>query len=81
MENDEHILLIDDDKSLLKSYTLILTGLGYQVDSNHDPLEALKKFENNATDYDLIISDIHYCEKTGKATVPIAREGCFETIC
>ncbi|MBF0515842.1 MAG: PAS domain S-box protein [Nitrospirae bacterium] len=57
------ILIIDDDKSLLKSSMTILKVEGYYVDAEHDSRIALERIIT--VNYDLIISDIKMPDITG----------------
>lgn len=51
------VLLVDDDRDVLFTFHTILTSQGILVDSYHEPLEALKHF-NDHEYYDLVILDI-----------------------
>lgn len=50
------ILIIDDEKSIRKTLTEILTYEGYKIDEAGDGEEGLKKFKEKA--YDLVLCDI-----------------------
>jgi DNA-binding NtrC family response regulator len=52
-----HILLADDEESILKVLSLDLKEEGYAVDSANSGKEAIKKLEES--DYDLIITDLN----------------------
>lgn len=74
-KGDERILLIDDETSLVKLLRMMLERLGYTVESNTCPLEALEHFRENKDRYDLIITDMTMPQMTGEQLV-----GAFLTI-
>ena len=47
-KNKPHLLLVDDDKSLLRLLTIRLEGEGYQVTAVEDGNAALRKLQNDA---------------------------------
>lgn len=51
-----HLLLVDDDKSLLRLLTIRLEGEGYRVTAVEDAQAALKKIRGE--DYDVVLSDL-----------------------
>jgi PAS domain S-box-containing protein len=53
----ERILLVDDDKDLLFSITLMLQKLGYKVTSQNDPIKALELFRTTPDSFDLVMTD------------------------
>ncbi len=53
----EHILLIDDEETLVELGQTILQRLGYQVTARRNSLDALKTFQNQPDAFDLIITD------------------------
>lgn len=55
--NDKpQLLLVDDDKSLLRLLTIRLEGEGYQVTAVEDGQSALKKLQSDS--YDVVLSDL-----------------------
>ncbi|NDV91168.1 response regulator [Alteromonas sp. 345S023] len=50
------LLLVDDDKSLLRLLTIRLEGEGFQVTAVEDGQAALKKLQND--NYDVVLSDL-----------------------
>jgi len=54
----EHILLIDDEPSVLELERDMLTRLGYRVSCRISSLEALEAFGHTPQNYDLVISDV-----------------------
>lgn len=61
----EKILLVDDEKSVSRLESQMLSRLGYQVTEYTDSLEALNKFKINPERYDLVISDMTMPNMTG----------------
>lgn len=53
---NQKVLLIEDDKILVRSYQDKLTMEGFKVDIAEDGLEAIQKFGSN--NYDLILLDL-----------------------
>jgi len=63
MEMTRTILLVDDDKSILRTFTRILQKKGYKVDSSETGKEAIKKVESRH--YDLALVDIRLPDMNG----------------
>jgi len=61
----EHIFLVDDEIDLLQTVKLLLEHLGYKVTAQQSPIKALEFFKNNASQYDLIITDLSMPEMDG----------------
>jgi len=61
----EHILFVDDERSLCDIGKLKLEKLGYRVTAHHSSKEALDFFKANPDSFDLIISDQTMPEMTG----------------
>lgn len=57
------VLLVDDDKSILRTFTRILQKKGYKVDSAETGKEAIKKAERRR--YDLALVDIRLPDMDG----------------
>ena len=55
-EQPSHILLVDDDQSLLRLMTIRLQSEGFQVTAVEDGQAALKKI--NTGTFDLVLSDL-----------------------
>ena len=62
---NEHILLVDDEKQILRIEQMILERLGYKVEPKSSSLDALKTIKANPNSYDLIISDMTMPNMTG----------------
>ena len=59
----KRILVIDDDKSILRTFTRILQKNGYEIDIAETGREALEKTETNC--YDLALIDIRLPDMDG----------------
>ncbi len=62
---NEKILFVDDEESLLKMGHLMLIYLGYQVETNTNPDEALELFRSKPDNFDLVITDMTMPQMTG----------------
>ncbi|MCP3942598.1 MAG: response regulator [Desulfobacteraceae bacterium] len=67
----ELILLVDDEKSIVKMEQQMLERLGYEIVSRTGSIEALDAFKENPDKFDLIISDMTMPDMTG---VQLAKE-------
>jgi len=54
----EHVLLVDDEESIISMGRKMLERLGYQVTPYTNSVEALEAFGNNSEKFDLVISDL-----------------------
>ena len=54
--SNPNLLLVDDDKSLLRLLTIRLEGEGYEVAAVEDGQSALRKLQND--NYDVVLSDL-----------------------
>jgi PAS domain S-box-containing protein len=61
----EHILLVEDEKSQLKSVARLLERLGYQVTAKPSGRTALTAFKKNPGAFDLVITDQAMPRMTG----------------
>jgi signal transduction histidine kinase/CheY-like chemotaxis protein len=72
-QNIAHILLIDDDKSILGALSMLLENWGYKVDCAENSEQAISALENNH--FSLIISDYRLPgEKNGIDLIKIAQQ-------
>ncbi len=62
---DEHVLVVDDEPSIVKMLRLLLEHLGYRVTACHGALEALEDFRRNPAAYDAVITDMTMPQMTG----------------
>jgi PAS domain S-box-containing protein len=53
----QHIMIVEDEKSLAKFYQIALNKLGYKTTVFNDPKEALADYESNTKTYDLVYTD------------------------
>ena len=61
----EHILVVDDEPSLVRIASRILDRLGYRVTAHTCPAEALVDFLQRPDDFDLVLSDLTMPRMTG----------------
>lgn len=73
----KNILLVDDNKALVKSIQAILESEGYFVEAAHTGEEALKKVETS--EFDLILLDIKLPDIMGDEVARKVRERKDET--
>ncbi|MBV5316515.1 MAG: response regulator, partial [Desulfobulbaceae bacterium] len=62
---NEHILLVDDEKSIADVTTSMLERLGYKVTVRVSSYDALEAFRNLADQIDLLIADLSMPQMTG----------------
>jgi len=61
----ERILLVDDEISVVKLESQMLSRLGYRVNKQLKSLDALKIFKANPDNFDLVITDMTMPDMTG----------------
>ena len=61
----ESILFVDDEPSIVNMMTIKLKRLGYQVEGNTNPVEALRIFESNPDRFNLVITDMTMPQMNG----------------
>ena len=64
---NEHILLVDDERTLVDVNTHFLESLGYMVTGVTGPMEALEAFRARPNEFDLVITDMTMPQMTGDA--------------
>ncbi|MGD2029704.1 MAG: PAS domain S-box protein [Desulfobacterales bacterium] len=62
---NERILFVDDEKSILSAGQKSLERLGYKIEVNLNPVEALELFRANPDQFDLVITDMTMPKMTG----------------
>jgi len=62
---EERILLVDDEKSLVDLWKIVLGGLGYQVTGRTSGIEAMGAFQLQPDLFDLVITDLTMAGLTG----------------
>jgi len=72
------ILLVDDDKTITTSLSVLLQSEGYQTDVAHTGKEAIKKSNENM--YNLAILDIKLPDIEGTSLITSLRENSPKTI-
>ena len=71
-----HILLIDDDASVLKMSTLMLERMGYTVSAYDNPLAALDAVRNDPTAFQIVITDYNMPVMPGLEIAAAVRDLC-----
>jgi CheY-like chemotaxis protein len=61
----ERILLVDDEKPIVRLEQMVLENLGYHVTPLTSSLEALAAFQTNPHDFDMVITDMNMPKMTG----------------
>lgn len=64
-KSNERILVVDDEKMIVKIQQKMLKRLGYDVTVRTSSVEALKAFQANPDNFDLIITDMTMPNMTG----------------
>ncbi|MCF6180151.1 MAG: response regulator, partial [Geopsychrobacter sp.] len=62
---DKHLLLVDDEESLVNISSEFLQDLGYRVSGFTSSIEALRTFEQHPKEFDLLITDLTMPGLTG----------------
>ena len=66
LRGSEKILFVDDEAAIARLGHQILEKLGYRVRSYTSSLEALARFQENPTDFDLVVTDMTMPHMTGE---------------
>jgi DNA-binding response OmpR family regulator len=77
-DDKKRILVIDDDKSILRAFTRILQKNGYEVDVAETGKEALDKAETGC--YDLSLIDVRLPDMDGTDLLPKMQKTMVETV-
>ena len=64
-KGDEHLLMVDDEETILTSAKALLADYGYSVATFTDPVRALEVFEKSPSRFDLVITDMTMPHMTG----------------
>lgn len=56
-QGNERILLVDDEEIIAEVNKNLIETMGYEVTVSHGSVEAIKLFENNPSDFDLVLTD------------------------
>ncbi|RXK82359.1 PAS domain-containing sensor histidine kinase [Chlorobaculum sp. 24CR] len=59
------VLFIDDEPAAVNMVTIMMTKLGYNIQAEKSPAEALKLFKEKPDRFDLVITDLTMPEMTG----------------
>lgn len=68
-----HILLVEDDTSIITNLTAFLKQEGFEVTAVNGQTKALELLENNARDFDLLLLDISLTDGNGFAVCGAAK--------
>jgi len=63
----EHIMVVDDEAIVVSVAEEILQRLGYRISTFTDSLAALQAFQNSASDFDLVLTDLTMPKMKGTA--------------
>jgi DNA-binding response OmpR family regulator len=72
MKEAKTVLVIDDDKSILRTFTRILQKAGYTVDVAETGKEAIEKVGNKS--YDVALIDVRLPDMDGTDLLPALRQ-------
>ena len=72
------VLVVDDDKSILRTFTRILQRAGYQTETAENGKEALEKIQ--ARSYDVALVDIVLGDSNGLDLLPKIEETSPKTV-
>ena len=78
METTRTILVVDDDKSILRTFTRILQKNGYEVDPSETGKEAIEKADKKC--YDIALVDIRLPDMDGTDLLAKTRKQLKKTI-
>ncbi|MBF0226044.1 MAG: response regulator [Desulfobacterales bacterium] len=57
--NGKLILIVDDEKLIVKMQKFVLEKLGYKIEAKYSGVEALEAFKKNPSMFDLVITDMN----------------------
>jgi DNA-binding response OmpR family regulator len=77
-KNKKTILVIDDDKSILRTFTRILTKAGYEIDVAETGKEAFEKAEKHK--YDLALVDVRLPDIDGTDLLLKMQDSLHDTV-
>ena len=75
-KESRHVLLIDDDASVLKISRLMLERMGYTVSAYDNPLAALDAVRNDPTAFKIVITDYNMPVMPGLEIAAAVRDLC-----
>ncbi len=78
MAEQNSILVIDDEKRMCDSIKVLLSNIGYEVDTAENGRTGIEKLQNKA--YGLVITDLMMPELDGFAVMKHVRENCPNTL-
>jgi DNA-binding response OmpR family regulator len=78
VESKKTILVVDDDKSILRTFTRILQKSGYEIEVAETGKEAIEKAENH--NYDLALIDIRLPDMDGTDLLARLKQQLQQTV-
>jgi CheY-like chemotaxis protein len=72
-EQPKHVLLVDDDETILHLYSDTLKGVGFTVTRERSPIDALDRIMKQQK-FDLLITDIRMVEMDGWTLIDTIRK-------
>ena len=67
------VLLADDEPRVLDACTQMITAAGYKVRSTTKPAEALRWFQSNPDEFEVLVTDLNMPEMNGLALIQAVR--------
>ncbi len=77
-ENAKTVLVVDDDKSILRTFTRILQRAGYETETAENGKEALEKI--HARNFDIALVDVVLGDSNGLDLLPKIEENSPKTV-
>jgi DNA-binding response OmpR family regulator len=77
-KSKKSILVVDDDKSILRTLTRILQKAGYDIDAVETGKEAMEKAENRC--YDLALIDVRLPDMDGTELLVASKKTLQDTV-
>lgn len=70
---ESHVLLLDDEKTLLSALTLLLKAVGFRVTAFDSPPEAIQRLEAG-NDFDFFLSDLRMPDMNGIDVLQVSKK-------
>jgi DNA-binding response OmpR family regulator len=77
-EKSKTVLVVDDDKSILRTFTRILQKAGYQTETAENGKEALERLQTRS--YDVALVDVILGDSSGLDLLPKIEENSPRTV-
>jgi len=69
---DKCVLVVDDDRGMLRAMTKVLASEGMQVTGVSDPVVVVKKLADSEKRFDLVITDLRMPTFSGRGVLALA---------